>query len=259
LLLALIKDKLMMIEIKKMKICIGTSGWSYPGWRNRFYPAEIKSQDWLEFYSKHFDTVETNMTFYRSPKPETLRAWAEKTPENFKFTLKASRRITHIKKLNKVEHDLEHLAFLAGQLRGKSGCLLYQLPPSLTRDLNLLESFLKLLPQGFKNVIEFRHSSWYSAEVYHLMSNYRAIFCVVSSNRVPPDIVITSETAYFRFHGITGGYRYRYSDDELKKWAEAINKSKAEECFIYFNNDYQAHTVFNALSLKKLLEKTDQD
>ncbi|MGB9892811.1 MAG: DUF72 domain-containing protein [Candidatus Saccharicenans sp.] len=236
-----------------MKVYIGTSGWSYPGWRVRFYPAELKSQDWLQFYAQHFDTVEINMTFYRSPKPETLRNWANKTPENFLFTLKANRQITHLKKLRKVEHDLEHLAFLARQLGRKAGCLLYQLPPSLTKDLELLENFLKILPAGFHQVIEFRHPSWYAPEVYQLLSNYQAIFCVVSSGRVPAEVVVTSEVAYFRFHGLTGGYRYRYSDEELKKWAEAISRTAAKEVYIYFNNDYQAHAVFNALKLKELL------
>lgn len=236
-----------------MKIYIGTSGWSYPGWRTRFYPPELKSQNWLEFYSRYFDTVEINMTFYRSPRPETLRSWAKKTPNNFKFSLKASRQITHIKKLHKVEHDLEHFAFLARQLGKKCGCLLYQLPPSLTKNLDLLESFLKVLPAGFNHVVEFRHPSWYTPEVYHLMSNQKAIFCVVSSTRVPSEVVVTSEMAYFRFHGITGGYRYRYSDEELKKWAETISRTKAKEVYIYFNNDYQAHAVFNAQTLKKFL------
>lgn len=239
-----------------MKIHIGTSGWSYPGWRGRFYPPEIKPPDWLEYYASHFDTVEINMTFYRSPKPEILHGWATRTPADFLFTLKANRQITHLKKLKKVEHDLEHLAYLARQLRGKAGCLLYQLPPSLSRDLELLESFLKTLPTGFRQVIEFRHPSWYDPAVYELMSGAGAIFCVVSSSRVPPEVVVTAPVAYFRFHGLTGGYRYRYSDEELKKWAEAIRQCGATEAFVYFNNDYQAHAVFNALKLRELLSGT---
>lgn len=240
---------------------IGTSGWSYGGWRGRFYPPELKSQEWLEFYAQNFDTVEINMTFYRSPKPETLKSWAKRTPENFKFSLKASRQITHIKKLHKVEHDVEHLAFLARQLGKKIGCLLYQLPPSLTKNLELLESFLKVLPGGFNHVIEFRHPSWYDPEVYYLLSRHKAIFCVVSSSRVPSDLIITSEVAYFRFHGLTGGYRYRYLDEELKKWAEGISQIKAQQAYIYFNNDYQAHAVFNARTLKKFLglESPEED
>ena len=236
-----------------METYVGTSGWSYQGWRERFYPPEIKPSEWLEYYAQHFKTVEINMTFYRSPKPAILHNWVARTPEDFIFTLKASRQITHIKKLYKVEHDLEHLAFLAKQLRNKAGCLLYQLPPSLTKNLELLESFLKSLPEGFRHVLEFRHPSWYAPEVYNLMSNHGVVFCVVSSSRVPPEAVVTSETAYFRFHGLTGGFRYRYSDDELKKWAKVISQSTARECFVYFNNDYQAHAVFNALKLRELL------
>jgi len=239
-----------------MKIHIGTSGWSYPGWRGRFYPPEIKPPDWLEYYAARFDTVEINMTFYRSPKPEILQGWAERTPPDFLFTLKANRQITHLKKLRGVEHDLEHLAFLARQLRGKAGCLLYQLPPSLGKDLELLGSFLKMLPPGFRQVIEFRHPSWYDPAVYEVMSAAGAIFCVVSSSRVPPDVVVTAPVAYFRFHGLTGGYRYRYSDEELKKWAEAVSHCGASEAFVYFNNDYQAHAVSNALKLRELLSGT---
>ncbi|MDI6845409.1 MAG: DUF72 domain-containing protein [Candidatus Saccharicenans sp.] len=240
-----------------MKLYIGTSGWSYPGWRNRFYPPELKPSGWLEFYAGHFNTVEINMTFYRSPKPETLHGWAARTPAEFIFTLKASRQITHLKKLQKVEHDLEHLAFLARQLRGKTGCLLYQLPPSLGKDIALLDSFIRNLPPGFRHVIEFRHPGWYAPEVHELMSRSGVIFCVVSSSRVPPDAVVTARTAYFRFHGLTGGYRYRYSDEELKKWAEIIRKCGAEEVFVYFNNDYQAHAVFNAQKLRQLLEEKE--
>lgn len=239
-----------------MKIHVGTSGWSYPGWRSRFYPPEIKPSDWLEHYASHFDTVEINMTFYRSPRPETLQGWAARTPPDFLFTLKANRQITHLKKLRKVEHDLQHLAYLARQLRGKAGCLLYQLPPSLTRDLELLESFLNILPAGFRQVIEFRHPSWYDPDVFELLSRSGTTFCVVSSSRVPPEVVVTAPVAYFRFHGLTGGYRYRYTDEELKKWAESVRNCGASEVFVYFNNDYQAHAVYNALKLKELLSSS---
>jgi uncharacterized protein YecE (DUF72 family) len=236
-----------------MKILIGTSGWSYPGWRGLFYPPELKPADWLEYYASQFSTVEINMTFYRSPRPEILRGWVARVPEDFQFTLKASREITHRKKLKNVEHDLEHLAFLARQLKNKAGCLLYQLPPSLTLDLELLREFLSSLPPGFRHVVEFRHPSWYKKETYDLLAKHGVSFCVVSSARVPPEVVLTSGTAYFRFHGLTGGYRYRYTDEELLTWSKKINGLKAEECYVYFNNDYRAHAVFNALTLKKLL------
>lgn len=193
------------------------------------------------------------MTFYRSPKPETLRNWASRVPDNFTFTLKANRQITHIKRLKKVEHELEHLAFLARQLKNKLGCLLYQLPPSLTLDFELLRDFVKVLPSGFRHVLEFRHPSWYEEKVYEMLSQHGVTFCVVSSSRVPPDVMVTSKTAYFRFHGLTGGYRYRYTEEELWQWSQKILNLKVEECYVYFNNDYRAYAVFNALSLKKML------
>ncbi|MDD8020020.1 MAG: DUF72 domain-containing protein [Acidobacteriota bacterium] len=236
-----------------MKFWIGTSGWSYSDWAGNFYPPGLKSAGWLEFYSRQFNTVELNMTFYRSPRPEIIHNWVEKTPDDFRFSLKASRQITHLKKLRKVEHDLEHLAFLAKQFRGKIGCLLYQLPPSLTKDIELLTSFLQILPAGFHQVIEFRHQSWYSADVYDLLSRYQVTLCLVSSGRLQSEIVVTSNLAYFRFHGLTGGYRYRYSDDELKKWSEVIARLPVEEACIYFNNDYRAQAVFNAMKLRELL------
>jgi uncharacterized protein YecE (DUF72 family) len=236
-----------------MKLWIGTSGWSYSDWAGNFYPAGLKSTDWLEYYSRQFKTVEINMTFYRSPRVEMIHNWVEKTPDDFRFSLKAGRQITHLKKLQKVEHDLEHLAFLTKQLKGKAGCLLYQLPPSLAKDLELLTSFLEALPSGFCQVIEFRHESWFSPEVYDLLSRYQVTLCLASSGRLKPEIVVTSNLAYFRFHGLTGGYRYRYSDEELGKWAEIISSLKVEEVYIYFNNDYRAQAVFNALKLRELL------
>lgn len=233
---------------------LGTSGWSYPGWRGKFYPEGLASKDWLPFYAQHFRTVEINMTFYRFPRPETLRNWLEKTPAHFLFTLKANRQITHLKKIKNVHHEVKYFYILANSLKEKLGCILFQLPPSLQFDLPLLEDFLLTLSPQYKNVIEFRHESWYRDNVYELLRLKRAIFCVVSSKKVPKTIIETAETAYFRFHGLTGGYRYKYSEEEIKEWAEAMTAIKAKEVYIYFNNDYQAHAVFNCQSLRHFLQ-----
>lgn len=232
---------------------LGTSGWSYPGWRGKFYPKDLASKDWLPYLARHFSTVEVNMTFYRLPKPETLRSWVERTPEQFTLTLKASRLITHLKKLRNVRSDVQGFYRLAEALRGKLGCILFQLPPSITRDLELLEEFLAALSPGQRNVIEFRHESWYTPEVTDLLKNRNVAFCTVSSSQVPPTAVATSPVAYFRFHGLSGGYRYNYSDEELRAWAEKIKEVKAEDGFIYFNNDDQAYAVRNALKLGEYL------
>jgi uncharacterized protein YecE (DUF72 family) len=233
---------------------LGTSGWSYPGWKGLFYPPELPSSEWLPFYARHFPTVEINMTFYRYPKPETLRGWLEKTPAHFRFTLKANRQITHLKRLRNVKSEVRYFTILAGSLRDKVGCLLFQLPPSITRDLELLEGFLSTLSPEFKNVIEFRHESWYDESVWERLRARRVTFCAVSSSQVPPTAVETSAVAYFRFHGLTGGYRYNYSDEELGRWAETIRKVNAEECFVYFNNDYQAFAVNNCRKLSGFLK-----
>jgi len=234
---------------------LGTSGWSYPGWRGRFYPEDLSQKDWLAFYAQHFTTVEINMTFYRFPKPETLRNWLDKTPHHFTFTLKANRQITHLKKLKNVRSEIRYFYILAHTLREKLGCILFQLPPSLTLDMDLLKEFLSTLSPDYKNVIEFRHESWYAEEVYELLRSQNVIFCVVSSAKVPKTIVETEETLYFRFHGLTGGYRYNYSDEELQEWEGAIKKAKARESYVYFNNDYQAYAVHNCLKLRSLLQE----
>jgi uncharacterized protein YecE (DUF72 family) len=235
---------------------LGTSGWSYNDWRGRFYPVEISQKKWLSFYAQHFSTVEINMTFYRYPKPETLKVWVDKVPEDFKFTLKANRQITHRKRIKDVKNEVRYFYVLADSLRYKQGCILFQLPPSLTFDLALLEEFLSSLSPKYKNVIEFRHESWYQDEVYTLLKSYNVAFCTVSSAKVPKTVVETAESAYFRFHGLTGGYKYNYSEEELEKWAETIRKTKAKECFVYFNNDYHAYAVENCRALRELLQNT---
>lgn len=237
-----------------MKLHVGTSGWSYSGWRGLFYPEELAPSEWLNYYSQHFSTVEINMTFYRFPRPETLIRWAKLTPEGFTFSLKANRRITHLKKLRDVRSDLRYMYILAQSLGKKLGCLLFQLPPSLRLDLALLEDFLNQLETRFRNVIEFRHPSWYAEAVYNLLRQKRVIFCIVSSRQVPPETVVTAPSAYVRFHGLTAGYRYFYPDSELEVWASNLSQLPVEEFFIYFNNDYQAHAVQNALHLRTLLE-----
>jgi uncharacterized protein YecE (DUF72 family) len=232
---------------------VGTSGWSYPGWRGRFYPAGLPSKGWLPFYAERFNTVEINMTFYRLPKPDDFKKWSDLTPPGFKFTLKANRQITHTKRLKNVGHEVGFFYRLAGNLGEKMGCVLYQVPPAVVRDDGLLRDFLAVLSPEFKNVVEFRDPSWYAEEVYGLLREYQAIFCIVSSAKVPSDAILTSETAYFRFHGLTGGYRHDYTEAELRERAGVIGTTGASESYIYFNNDYQAAAVRNAIRLRELL------
>lgn len=240
-----------------MKYYLGTSGWSYPDWRGKFYPEDLAQKNWLPFYAQHFQTVEVNMTFYRFPKPETLKIWLEKTPPQFTFTLKANRQITHRKKCREVKSDVNYFTMLADSLGTRLGCILFQLPPSITYDLDLLRDFLSTLSPSHKNVLEFRHPSWHRDDVFNLLRTFKAIFCVVSSPDLPDTVVETAETSYFRFHGRVGWYKYNYSDEELSRWAGAIKQTQARECYIYFNNDYKAYAVSNALKLASLLQEKE--
>lgn len=196
------------------------------------------------------------MTFYRFPKPETLKSWLSQTPAGFVFSLKANRRITHIKKLKNTGNDVSYFYNLARTLGEKLGCILFQLPPSVTRDDSLLKDFLSFLSPEFCNVIEFRQPDWFSPAVFDLLRTYRVTACSVSSALMPSKPVVTSEAAYFRFHGLTGGYRYEYRENELEAWADRIRSLDCERILIYFNNDYQARAVKNAKQLAGLLTDT---
>lgn len=232
---------------------LGTSGWSYAGWKGIFYPPGLPPRDWLGFYARHFATVEINMTFYRLPKPETLKGWVDKTPPGFCFTLKANRLITHLKRLRGVSGDVRDFYALAETLGRKLGCVLFQLPPSIPQDLELLAGFLGTLSPGYRNVIEFRHASWYDPRVFELMRRHGTGFCTVPSGSVPDATVETSAVAYFRFHGPTGRYDSSYSDQELAGWAAVIKRAAAAERFVYFNNDVQGFAVRNGLKMRDLL------
>ncbi|MDP2925940.1 MAG: DUF72 domain-containing protein [Nanoarchaeota archaeon] len=234
---------------------IGTSGWNYEHWENRFYPKIISKKEWFNFYSKNFNTVEINYSFYRWPNEKTMKKWYKESPSSFKFTLKAPRTITHVKKLNNTEKWVNDFYKLASLLKEKLACILFQLPPSFNfniNNLNKLKKFLESLDLKIENVIEFRHASWWNKKVFILLKN-KAIFCIVSSQEMPKDVVLTENTAYFRFHGIN--YSSDYSLNELKKYADKMKKLKCKKVYAYFNNDSNAYAVKNAKQLIKLVNE----
>ena len=232
---------------------LGTSGWYYTDWIGEFYPEDIEKNQWLTFYAKYFNTVEVNASFYRLPFKNMINGWNNKTPKDFLLTFKGSRIITHSKKLNQVEEYLKRF-FERIKLTQKIGVILWQLPPNLKKDINLLEKFINLLDPKLRQCIEFRHESWFDEEVYTILKKYEIGFCIISAPELPSVIKITSDFAYIRWHGIKEWYKYNYSKDELRRWAKIIKNMQVDDIFGYFNNDFDGNAPRNCTVLKELLQ-----
>jgi len=236
---------------------IGTSGWHYDDWRTRFYPERLPKAKWLEFYAGHFSTVELNNSFYRLPSEIAFTNWRNSSPASFTFAVKVSRFITHIKRLKNSEEAVDNFITRAGILGDKLGPLLYQLPPNMRRNDDVLESFLSGLPQGMKHVIEFRHQSWLEEKVFDILHKYNAGLCVFDMPDFGCPLVATADFAYVRFHGNEGLYSSCYSDEELADWAERVADLAAglKAVYIYFNNDVEGFAIRNAATIRDYLQK----
>lgn len=218
---------------------IGTSGWQYGGWRGRYYPADLPSARWLEYYAASFATVEINSTFYHLPREKAVAGWRERAPANFTFALKASRQITHYRRLKGTDEPLRTFLSRARLLGPKLGPILYQLPPGLHRDDALLADFLASLPPDLPHAVEFRHASWFDDTVFDLLAKDGVAFCVISLVRFSCPVVATAPFLYLRFHGSGGKYWGSYSDGDLDRWAQQIVALAGGQkaVYAYFNND----------------------
>ncbi len=244
---------------KSNKYYVGCSGFHYKSWRGPFYPDGMKSGDWLAYYANKFNTVEINNSYYSLPEKTTLQSWDKNTPDDFLFTFKGSRYITHTKKLKEddaLKNALDNFFGRIMVIKKKIGCILWQLPGNLHRNDDKLISFLKLLPTELQHVIEFRHASWMNNGVIQILDENNAGFCSLSSPVASLNkIHSNNECTYFRFHGENEEewYHYKYSDKELERWAGEIKKAGSSKIFAYFNNDIDANAPLNALALKKIL------
>ncbi len=243
-----------------MEIRIGTSGYTYRHWwDNVFYPKDLPPSKWLQYYQKFFDTVELNVTFYRLPLPKTFISWEKRTLPNFLFYVKGSRVITHFKKLKEVEKALEVFFNNVALLKKKVGVILWQFPPSFKKDLSRLNEFIDLMGNkgylDWRHTFEFRHSSWFTDDVFQVLKEHNIALCIAHSKVWPCVEEITANFLYLRFHGGEILYGSEYSLEELKNWSEKIKKwmGGKEALFAYFNNDFGGFAVKNALMLKKLL------
>ena len=237
---------------------LGCSGFYYNHWKGPFYPEKLAKAKWLQYYSEQFNTLEVNNTFYRFPTEKLLKDWYEKTPEKFRFTLKANRAITHTRKFHNTEKLLADFYKLAFLLREKLLCVLFQLPPFIYKNMELLEKIGDQVNFEAINVVEFRHESWWDGEVYDFMKKKGLVFCTVSTSELPETLVKTAPAVYVRFHGKDGWYHHFYPEKELEEWADKIKRQNARKVFCYFNNDINANAVENCLTLKKMLEKENK-
>ncbi len=238
-----------------MRNFIGTSGFSYKAWKGLFYPDNLPSSKWLEFYSQHFSTVEINSSFYHLPSEKTLINWKEKVPEDFVFVLKSSRFITHRLRLKGAEKSVELFSSRARLLKEKLGLVLYQLPPGLHKDLERLETFLKLLPPDINHAVEFRHDSWLGEDTFKLLADHQAAYCIISAPVLQCRLQATTDFVYIRFHGASNWYDYDYTFEEMQWWAEQIRGFNRQQLpvYAYFNNDVSGYAIKNAQQLECLL------
>ncbi len=240
-----------------MAIHVGTSGWSYDHWQGVLYPHGTPVRDRLSYYLRRFHTVEVNSTYYRWPRDSTFAHWKERLPAGFRMTVKAARGLTHFQRLYRPEGWLSRISAGLEQLGDRRGVLLVQLPPRLAYDHARLEYFLGQVPPWIQVAMEFRHPSWHREEVFALLEQAGAGYCVMSGAHLPCVLQATAPFVYVRLHGPDPQHLYggSYSEDDLRWWADRIREWQAmsRDVFAYFNNDWEGTAVRNADTLRSLL------
>ncbi len=232
-----------------VRFWVGVSGFSYASWRGCFYPEGIRPEQMLEAYSSKLNSVEINSSFYHMPTQSTTSKWASSTQDEFRFSFKANRRITHVKKLRDAAADTD--IFLKGvkPVESKLGCILVQLPAYMKQDYDTLEAFLKQKPESTRVAFEFRHSSWFGAKLNEVLSKFDAALCVADTEDMKPVFSRTAKFAYARLR------RDRYSKSNLKDWAEKLSKfaENSSDCFVYFKHDETGDAAKAAVEFRTML------
>ncbi len=241
---------------KDVSIRIGTSGWTYKHWQRTFYPVKWPKSRWLEYYTGHFDTVELNASFYRLPSLKTFENWKARTTDHFLWSVKGSKYITHTKRLENHAEPLDRLYGVTAGLGEKLGVILFQLPPNLAFDEKVLRNFCKSLDPRIRHALEIRHSSWINGRAFRILREFNIALCTAdTAGRYPSCEEMTADFAYIRLHGSRKLYASKYSEKELRTWAEKVNAWE-KDIFIYFDNDFEGHAVDNAKRLKEIIEES---
>lgn len=232
----------------------GCSSYYNRKWSGIFYPEGLPSKAWFAYYCEHFNTYEMNATFYKFPTAKSLLAWYEKSPDGFVFSVKAPKLITHIKKFTDCAHEISEFYKVCREgVQDKLGCVLFQLPPSFHYSPERLALIISQMDTNFRNVVEFRHASWWTQEVYDAFTLNKLIFCSVNHPTLPATIVATAATGYVRLHGNPNLFYSEYSAEELSNLYDEIQRAKKlNEVFIYFNNTASTAGIVNALRMKEM-------
>jgi uncharacterized protein YecE (DUF72 family) len=235
---------------------IGTSGWNYNHWKEIFYSADTSTAHWLRFYSERFHSVEINNSFYHLPEKKTFEKWRRETPEGFVFSVKASRYITHMKKLKDPADAVKKFMARVDALEEKLGSLLFQLPPRWRCNPDRLDSFLEHLPKVHRYSFEFRDTSWLNGEVYDILKHHGAGLCIYHLSGFVSPKELTAGFVYVRLHGPGDAYEGTYDEKTLEGWAKTFSSwsGRGIDVFCYFDNDQHGYAVQNALQLQSMLE-----
>ncbi|NIR46911.1 DUF72 domain-containing protein [candidate division KSB1 bacterium] len=235
---------------------IGTSGWNYKHWKGPFYPDDLSQKDWLDYYLRKFQTVEINNSFYQLPEKKTFETWRETVPAEFVFSVKASRYITHMKKLKDPRESLNNFLKRVAVLEEKVGAILFQLPPRWRLNSERLQNFLSLLPKEFRYTFEFRDATWFDSQTYEILAEHNAAFCIyhLQSELSPKEV--TADFVYIRLHGPSKqAYQGQYSDETLAEWKDSISSwtKQGKDVYCYFDNDEKGYAAQDALRLQQML------
>jgi uncharacterized protein YecE (DUF72 family) len=246
----------MKVIFSMTKPLIGTSGWQYPDFSERFYPEGLDKTEQLSYYALNFPSVEVNNTFYQLPQAKTIQKWVDQTPDDFVFAIKASRYITHMKNLMEPEQTLPNFFERISHLKEKCGPILFQLPPHWQINLDRFENFLDHLPEDYRYTFEFRNETWFEKETYTLLRQHKAAFCIYDFNFRQSPRITTADLVYIRLHGPGKAYQDPYDEDTLKGWRDRISSwlEEDKQVYCYFDNTYRGHAWKNAKKLLSLLE-----
>ena len=214
-----------------MRLRVGTSGWSYKEWRGSFYPDGMKEGAMLPYYAERFDAVELNNTFYRLPAEKSLVQWAEQVPEDFRFALKATRTITHIKRLKDVGEPVQQLYEVTRALGTRRGPVLFGLPPNMKVDMERLQALLAVIPRDVPSAIEFRHESWHDAAVFDALRAHNIALCIAHSEEDETPFVATADWGYLRLR------KEAYDEDDLRDWRRRIAEQKWSDAYVFFKHE----------------------